>query len=52
MRFYSSFKTIPVDLEEVASIDGCSVIGIFFKIVLTFTRVGIVTVATISIILT
>jgi ABC-type glycerol-3-phosphate transport system permease component len=52
MLFYSFFKTFPVELEEAASIDGCSVLGIFFKIVLPLTRVGIVTVATMSIILT
>ena len=52
MLFYSFFKTIPVELEEAASIDGCSVLGIFFKIVIPLTRVGIVTVATMSIILT
>ena len=51
MISYSSFKKIPVDFKEVASIDGYSVIRIFYKIVLTFTRVVIVTVATIQIIL-
>ena len=49
---YSFFKNLPVELEEAASIDGCSVPGIFFKIVLPISKVGIITVATMSFILT
>ena len=52
MLFYSFFKSLPVELEEAASIDGCSVPGIFFKIVLPISKVGIITVATMSFILT
>ena len=52
MLFYSFFKNLPVELEEAASIDGCSVPGIFFKIVLPISKVGIITVATMSFILT
>ncbi len=39
------FDTIPVSLEESARIDGCSRLGILFKIVMPLAAPGIVTVA-------
>ena len=37
-------KTIPYDLEEAASIDGCSYEGIYFRIILPLLRPSVVTV--------
>jgi raffinose/stachyose/melibiose transport system permease protein len=38
-------KTIPIELEEAARIDGCSVIGIFFRIILPLLEPVIATVS-------
>lgn len=37
------FRTIPTDLEEAASIDGCSRIGIFFRIILPLSQPALLT---------
>ena len=37
-------KTVPYDLEEAASIDGCSYEGIYFRIILPLLRPSVVTV--------
>lgn len=37
----SSFDAVPKELENAAMIDGCSKIGIFFRICLPLTRAGI-----------
>lgn len=50
--FYSFFQTLPVELEEAASVEGCSVVGTFWRITLPLSQVGIVTVAIMSFILT
>jgi N-acetylglucosamine transport system permease protein len=39
------FKAMPGELEDAASIDGCSIFGTFFKIMLPLARSGLVTVA-------
>jgi len=38
---YSTFKSIPVALEEQAQIDGCSLIGTFLKVTLPLAAPGI-----------
>ncbi len=35
------FRTLPVDLEEAARVDGCSRMGAFFRIVLPLSRPGL-----------
>ncbi|MDO5559442.1 MAG: carbohydrate ABC transporter permease [Oscillospiraceae bacterium] len=46
IMIFSSFMVgIPKDLEEAACIDGCSIFGIFFKIILPLMRPAISTVA-------
>lgn len=50
--FYSFFQTLPYELEEAASVEGCSVVGVFWRITLPLSQVGIVTVAIMSFILT
>ncbi|MCI1727016.1 MAG: carbohydrate ABC transporter permease [Lachnospiraceae bacterium] len=45
----SAVKGLPVELEESAMIDGCSRIGIFFKIVLPLLKPAITTVAVMDI---
>jgi multiple sugar transport system permease protein len=50
--FHSFFKAMPVELEEAAELDGCSIIGTFWRIVLPLMKTGIVTVAVMSFILT
>ena len=42
MMLKSSFDGLPVELEEAASIDGCSVLGTIFKIVLPISAPAIV----------
>ena len=42
------FKTIPIELEEAASIDGASKVGIFLKITFPLASSGIVTIAVYS----
>ena len=44
----SFFKTIPIELEEAASIDGASKVNIFLKITFPLAAPGIVTVAVYS----
>lgn len=41
-------KTIPVELEEAGTIDGCNFYQRFFKIVFPLSRTGIVTAATLQ----
>lgn len=41
-------STIPTELEEAAIIDGCSIYGVFFKIIMPISIVSIVTVAVIN----
>lgn len=43
MRSY--FAALPKELEEAARVDGCSEIGIFFKIMLPLVKPGILTLA-------
>jgi len=38
---YSFIKTLPLDLEEAAQIDGCSKVGAFFRVTLPLLRPGI-----------
>lgn len=38
------YKTLPRELEEAATIDGCSYYGIFFRIMLPLSKPGMVTV--------
>jgi ABC-type glycerol-3-phosphate transport system permease component len=40
-----SFENIPVDIEEAAYIDGCSPIKTFFKVILPISKIGLVSVA-------
>ena len=50
--FYSFFQTLPTELEEAASVEGCSVPGVFWRITLPLSQVGIATVSVMSFILT
>ena len=34
------FRTLPIELEEAARIDGCSRLGVLFRIVLPLSRPG------------
>ena len=38
---YGFIKTLPLDLEEAAQIDGCSKVGAFFRVTLPLLRPGI-----------
>ncbi len=40
-----SFENIPVDIEEAAYIDGCSPIRAFFNVILPISKIGLVSVA-------
>ena len=40
-----SFENIPIDIEEAAYIDGCSPIRTFFKVILPISKIGLVSVA-------
>ena len=40
-----SFENIPVDLEEAAYIDGCSPLKAFFRVVLPISKIGLISVA-------
>jgi multiple sugar transport system permease protein len=40
-----SFENIPIDIEEAAYIDGCSPIRTFFKVILPISKIGIISVA-------
>ncbi|MGG0046532.1 carbohydrate ABC transporter permease [Bacillus subtilis] len=42
------FKTIPKELEESAYLDGCSTLGIFWRIVLPLSTPAVITVALLS----
>ena len=44
------FKTIPIDLEDAARIDGCSAFGFFWRVVLPLSRPAIATVAVLAIV--
>ncbi len=39
------YKTIPISLDEAATIDGCNRLQVFYKIVLPLTKPGLVTTA-------
>jgi len=40
-----SFENIPIDIEEAAYIDGCSPIKTFFKVILPISKIGLISVA-------
>lgn len=40
-----SFENIPIDIEEAAYIDGCSPIKTFFRVILPISKIGLVSVA-------
>ncbi|TDQ40686.1 carbohydrate ABC transporter permease [Aureibacillus halotolerans] len=42
------FKTVPKELEEAATIDGCSILGRFFRIILPLSVPALITVAILS----
>jgi N-acetylglucosamine transport system permease protein len=42
---YGFFRTLPSELSDAAEIDGCSPIGVFFRVMLPLARGGIVAVA-------
>lgn len=42
---YGFFKALPGELEDAATIDGCGIFGVFFKIMLPLSRSGLITVA-------
>lgn len=42
---YGFFEKIPFEIEEAARVDGCSKIGIFYKIVLPISQPGLVSAA-------
>lgn len=44
------FRAIPVELEDAARIDGCSVFGFFWRIVLPLSRPALATVAVLAIV--
>lgn len=44
------FKSIPRELEDAAAIDGCGVLGFFFRILLPLSRPVLVTVAVLAIV--
>ena len=44
------FRSIPAELEDAASIDGCGSLGFFFRILLPLARPALVTVATLAIV--
>jgi raffinose/stachyose/melibiose transport system permease protein len=44
------FKSIPRELEDAASIDGCGALGFFFRVLLPLSRPALVTVAVLAIV--
>jgi raffinose/stachyose/melibiose transport system permease protein len=44
------FKSIPRELEDAASIDGCGSLGFFFRVLLPLSRPALVTVAVLAIV--
>ena len=42
------FKALPKDLEDAAKIDGCSLFGIFWRIILPLSKPALITLAVIS----
>lgn len=46
--FRQFFKTIPLDLEDAAKIDGCSTFGIYFRIFLPLAFPALVTIGVLS----
>jgi raffinose/stachyose/melibiose transport system permease protein len=44
------FRTIPAELEEAATIDGCSAFGFFWRVLLPMARPALATVSVISIV--
>ena len=42
------FKTLPKDLEDAARIDGCSLFGIFWRIILPLSKPALITLTVIS----
>ena len=49
---YSNFQHLPRELEQAATIDGCSPLGAFLRVTLPLSRVGIATIGLMSILLT
>ncbi len=46
--FRQFFRSIPIELDEAATIDGCSVGGVFFKILVPLTKPTFVTIGILS----
>ena len=44
------FRSIPVELEDAASIDGCGQLGFFFRVLLPLSRPALVTVSVLAIV--
>jgi raffinose/stachyose/melibiose transport system permease protein len=44
------FRSVPVELEDAASIDGCGALGFFFRILLPLSRPALVTVSVLAIV--
>jgi ABC-type glycerol-3-phosphate transport system permease component len=40
-----SYENIPADLEEAAYIDGCSLMGAYWKVVFPVSKIGLISVA-------
>jgi ABC-type glycerol-3-phosphate transport system permease component len=49
---YSNFQNLPVELEEAATVDGCTQLGAFIRITLPLSRIGIITIGLMSFLLT
>jgi len=41
---HAFFKTLPIELEEAAIIDGCSLFGVFWRVMLPLSKSGLLTV--------
>lgn len=46
------FEDIPVEIEEAATIDGCSPLGVFWRVALPLARPGVMSAATLALIFT
>jgi raffinose/stachyose/melibiose transport system permease protein len=44
------FRSVPVELEDAAAIDGCGALGFFFRILLPLSRPALVTVSVLAIV--
>jgi ABC-type glycerol-3-phosphate transport system permease component len=49
---YSNFQNLPIELEEAATVDGCTQFGTFIRIMLPISRISLVTVALMTFLLT